>query len=230
MPTVPANNIQDIPKAERSKLEALYFERALLQYRFSYERLIDVMRQVSKAGPGLTVAEFNELLASAIVAWKEEDDKKLKAEINDQITSIYTENGIQKTLRHFDPFGNEKDYIMMDGVATSFSKDRALPLAVAGIHEWKCPACPAVNFTATNIDVYCSVPGCDHYDHRKLDRYDKRKHKLQPLKSVKSIKHTVTAEAFTAIMDLATVQTKYVSLQCRDVKDDTTNGEKKRRK
>jgi hypothetical protein len=208
MPVLPPNTINDVPKSIRNTLKALLHERSLIGYTFSFERLLHHFAKVGVAHDS-AVAYIQE----SIVAWKDSEAKAVKETLNERITNIYTEHGIDKTLRDTDPFGRSKDYIMMEGVSTSFSKDKALQIAVAGVYKWRCgdDDCNTVNYTPQappttpaeakkNKTVCCSCGATSLNRPAKLVSFD--------------------AEALMAVFALATKTNKYVSLQARDVKDD----------
>lgn len=195
MPVVPAATINDLPKSERKKARELMYERAVLQYYFSYDRLIRGLTLI-----GVHTEAANSLLRDAICAFTDDEVKKVKEELNDKIATLFTNNGIDKTLRFEDPFARPKDYCMYEGVATSFSQNRALPLMVAGVYQWECPECLQ--------EVFSCVPVCSMCKH-KLVRFPRA-----------AVKHTLPAEAVTAAFEAATVKTKYVTVQAREVKDD----------
>lgn len=202
MPTIttPPKTMADVPKSVRAKLTRLLFERAVLGYTFSFSKLAEFLSPDD--------------IRQCIIAQTEDDAKKYKAEVNDEITAIYTENGIEKTLRDTDPFGNPKDYIMMEGVATSFSQNRALPVMVAGVFQWDCPECDTTNYTPGTKKVFCSNEECMHH--------------TKPIREVKPDRtHNMAAEAVQAAFAAATIKTTYVALQCRDVKEDNDGKKKK---
>lgn len=225
MPVVPPATITDLPKSERAKAIKLMYERSLMQYYFSYEKLIKLLREL---GDTYNDEEtLNQRLCDCICAFTEDQAKEIKSELNDKITTIFTNNGIDRTLRYFDPFQRNKDYIMMEGVATSFSQSRALPLMVAGVFEWCCTVCNTVNFTVNDKNVFCSNAKCKHFHHADVDLKDKsKKLKLMPIEQVRAKKvHRLAAEAVIAAFAAATNQTRYVTLQARDVKEE--NGGRK---
>jgi len=218
MPTVPPNTLNDLPKSVRREAQRLLFERSVLGYAFSFEQLEKHM----------SVADIQK----CVISWKDDELKSVKSDINDRLTSIYTENGIDKTLRDTDPFGRPKDYIMMEGTTVSFSQNRALEIAVAGVYRWKCKECEAVNYTRTDKNVQC--PSCTDsatakYDAEKLrnpkaKRDEVRIYARAPL----AVLIPFDAEALSAVFHLATTRSTYVTMQARDVAED--GAEKKRRR
>ncbi len=136
--TTPPCTLQDVSFKDRTKLQKLIYERAMLNYTFSYDKLLRAFisamnksQQAANLFENITIDEVNILIRECIVAWDDTEAKVVKDDLNDKISAIYTENGIEKTLRHTDPFGNGRDIIMMEGTATSFSKTDAAQIAVA---------------------------------------------------------------------------------------------------
>lgn len=218
MPVIPPATINDLPSSERKKAQDLMYERALLQYSFSYTKLKNYLSL--------------EDMRRCIIAYTEEECGKAKKEINDRITDVFTENGIEKTLRFADPFGRPKDFIMMEGVATSFAQSRALPLVVSGVFLWECPDCGIDNYTVENpnVKVFCSNEECKHFKHSVAALQENKKLKLKPLSDVEIKRHySMPAEAIQAVFSAATTKTSYVTLQARDVKEENENGRPKAR-
>lgn len=206
MPQVAPATLNDLPKAERAKAQRLMFERAVLQYRFSFEKLLEHMSE--------------EDLQQCVIAWGEDEEKKVKADLNDQLLTIFTNNGIDRTLRFEDPFGRPKDYMAYEGTSTSFSQGRAMPLLVAGVFNWECPECDTQNYTVSVVNVHCANPKCKHFRHTDQDLKDKKKKLvLQPIKKVKAERFAMPAECVKAAFEAATVTSKYPTFQARDVKE-----------
>lgn len=210
MPTVPPKTINDLPRDVRKEFERLAFERSVLGYAFSFERLVKLL-----SSTGLSREEATTHLEACIVAWKEDEAKKLKESIGDKITNIYTENGIDKTLRYLDPFDRPKDYIMAEGTAVSMSQNKAIELGVAGIYRWKCPVCEKLVFTVSSRPkTPCPTTELDPKTQKEIPCEGR----LSPTN--KTLKEFAwDGQALKALFDLATTRTKYVGLQARDVKE-----------
>jgi hypothetical protein len=192
MPYTPAATINDLPKSERAKFKRLAYERAVLQYAFSYERLSQFMSV--------------EDMKQCVSAWTEDEAKTVKQDLNANLSSIYVENGIDKTLRAPDPFGRPKDFIFMEGRSTSFSQAKAVSLLVSGVFRWVCPKCDHVNITAAVKGVVCVGEGCNFG--------------TTPRKEIKEYtEYSLPADVVTAVFAMATTQTVYTTLQARDVKE-----------
>jgi hypothetical protein len=160
--TTPPADISQVSFKDRTKLKQLIYERAMIGYVFSYEKLVNAMNEALN-GRNVDIVW---LIQSAIVAWDDNAAKELKDKLNEQISAIFSENGIEKTLRHEDPFGNAKDIIYMSSTASSFSKESAAQIALAD--------------------------------------------------------YGIPAATFQEILARATIKTPYVTVQCRNVKDDGT--------
>lgn len=135
MPITLPNEITDIPnKKKRQELTRLMAERSVLAYAFSWERLHKVFCTMLADGntpPEDIVGIANTRLRHCVAAFDEKTERELKEKINEAILNIYTENGIEKTIRHTDPFGRPIDYIILEGTSSSFNKEKALQWAVA---------------------------------------------------------------------------------------------------
>lgn len=125
MPVVPPSTTSDVDRKQRKKLMSLFAERTVLGYTFSFEKLVKMVRRID---PEVTDEGARKMIESCIIAYTEDETKKLKADINDDIAAIFTENGI-KTLRDADPFGNRMDFVYVESTSTSFSSTRCKELA-----------------------------------------------------------------------------------------------------
>ena len=134
MPYVEPSSITDVKDRKVQKeLMALLAERSVLGYTFSYRKLFNMCKRMLKGNgtPDDDITEIiNNQLLSCLIARNDKDEKFAKDDINERITRLYTENGIDKTLRHPDPFGMLVDYCMMEGTSSSFNKEKALQWAV----------------------------------------------------------------------------------------------------
>ena len=131
MPYVAPSTLNDIEKKQRAKLEAAFMERAVLAYAFSWTKLTRMLKAA-----GWNQDEIRQRLCSCIAAYRDEDEKALREELNETIAGEFQLSGVS-TVRHHDPFGRPKDFIVMQGTSTSFSKQTAMDLLVA---ECKVPA------------------------------------------------------------------------------------------
>lgn len=130
MPYIPPSTITDVDRAVRKKLHALLWERAVMTYAFSWEKLIHALIKITESATALPEGELVEILKSCVIAFTEEEAKEHKAILNDKIADIYDDFGV-KTLRDSDPFGRIKDYIMQNGTSTSCPQKRVLEIAVS---------------------------------------------------------------------------------------------------
>ncbi len=128
--TTPPSTLQDVSFKDRTRLQKIIYERAMLNYTFSYEKLLKAFLMASSLMK-YDIDVINNAIRECIVAWDDTEAKAVKDDLNDKISAIYTENGIEKTLRHTDPFGNGRDIIMMEGTSVAFSKIEAAQIAVA---------------------------------------------------------------------------------------------------
>lgn len=128
MPYVEPNGIDAIrKKADREKLAKLLQERAVLAYAFSWGRLIE---RIKVLAPKASEADVVSALFNSVAAFTDDQAKELKAELNEKIADLFTEYD-QKTIRHVDPFGRQKDFIMQEGTSTSCPQKRVMEVAVS---------------------------------------------------------------------------------------------------
>lgn len=132
MPYVPPADLSAIPKKHRNKLQAALLERAVLAYAFSWKKLSALLE-----GAGLPPEE----LQSCIVAYNDEDERKVRDQINEVIAEELAANDLT-ALRHADPFGRLKDFLLIHSTTSSFSKQTAMDLLVA---ECRVPAAVVAN-------------------------------------------------------------------------------------
>lgn len=151
MPQVPSSRITDIPKAQREKLRAMLYERAVLKYAFSWDKL---SRYIDSLGGD------PQDLKDCIAAFSDSSLKAVAEVLNDKIDGLFVVNGIS-TLLDVDPFGRQKDYIRVESTATGFSSDKAFEYALS---KYKIPASTmqAIFANATTKTPYTTMQARDH--------------------------------------------------------------------
>jgi hypothetical protein len=137
VPVVPPSTIAEIPKKQREKAERLMHERAVLGYAFSYQKLVEnITEVVARASEDDFINSshrdeaIKQCIQDSIEAYSEDDCKSAKNRLNEKLCALFAENGI-KTLRDTDPFGRQKDYILMESASTSCPRDRVIEIAVS---------------------------------------------------------------------------------------------------
>lgn len=126
---VKSNTLSDVPKSKREKLKALLDERAVLSYAFSYKRLAKLLDH-------LDCQDIHLELAQCVLAYKEDDAKEIKDELNDRIQGLFLECDLTAsetgaiTLNEPDPFGNMRDFVYMKSNSTSFSQSECIAMLV----------------------------------------------------------------------------------------------------
>lgn len=113
-------SLLDIARAQRQKLSKLLFERIVLGYAFSYSKLYKLLESC-----GMDDEEIRVQLSKCILATGDEEEKTVKADLNDQISSIYVQNDI-KSLREADPFGRVKDCGVYESKSVILNKSKLI--------------------------------------------------------------------------------------------------------
>lgn len=165
--------MDDVPVKSRAKLQALLNERSVLAYAFSWENLHKAVTLISESATSLDEAQISTILLQCVAAFSEDDCKELRAQINDRIADTFTDYDIA-TLLGVDPFGRPKDYILMNGTATSFSQQRAMDIAVS---QYSIPAATIAEIfeKATNSKGYTTLQARDRKEREEKPKAKAKK-------------------------------------------------------
>ncbi len=125
MPNVPAPTLSDIPAKERRKLETLIHERDVLGYAFSYKKLFRLIEGLGSYSDD----DIHAALQDCILAFDTPQEDDAKKDLNDRITAILAEHGLQ-SMRSPDPFGRLMDVLVYESRSgPKFNRDKAVEIA-----------------------------------------------------------------------------------------------------
>lgn len=98
MPYLPPAELSDLNRKDRTKLESLLQERAVLGYAFSYTKLHRLLESL--------VEDADAAIQDCISAVDDDSLKTAKSDLTDRISAIYAENNLSSVLFQ-DPFGRK---------------------------------------------------------------------------------------------------------------------------